>query len=63
MHGQETERVKPLTVQNYNDYMGRVDLSHMMLYMPGRKKNTEVLKKVTFYILSRMVVNVYFLYK
>jgi hypothetical protein len=45
MHGQETERVKPLTVQNYNDYMGRVDLSHMMLYMPGRKKNTEVLKK------------------
>lgn len=55
---------KPDVVLDYNDHMGGVDQSDMMLYAYlDERRTVKYWKKVTFNIINRMVVNAYILYK
>lgn len=60
--GQHTTK-KPLTVLDYNKYMGGVDQTDMMLYFYlDERRTVKYWKKVTFNILSRMLLNAYILF-
>lgn len=55
---------KPDVIFDYNKYMGGVDTSDMMLYAYlDERKTLKFWKKVTFNIISRMVLNAYILNK
>ncbi|KAI4487100.1 hypothetical protein M0802_012014 [Mischocyttarus mexicanus] len=55
---------KPAIVQDYNKYMGGIDVSDMMLYTYLDERRTlKFWKKVVFSIFSRMVLNACILYQ
>lgn len=60
----DNEIPKPFIVREYNAYMGGVDVSDMMLYSYlDERKTIKVWKKVVFYIIGKMLLNCYILYK
>lgn len=62
--GDNLRRMKPDVVLDYNQYMGGVDCSDMMLYTYLDERRTlKYWKKVCFTVISRMVVNAYIVYK
>ncbi|XP_014483551.1 PREDICTED: piggyBac transposable element-derived protein 4-like isoform X2 [Dinoponera quadriceps] len=63
-YGREREKTKPNIIHSYNNFMGGVDESDKMLYTYLDERRTlKYWKKVTFNIISRMVLNSYLLYK
>lgn len=62
--GQEIQKTKPSIIIDYNKFMGGVDGSDMMLYTYlDERRTVKYWKKVVFYILGRMVLNAYIIYK
>jgi hypothetical protein len=58
------EVVKPSIIQSYNDYMGGIDTSDMMLYTYlDERRTVKYWKKICFNIFSRMILNSYIIYK
>lgn len=55
---------KPKMIREYNDFMGGIDGNDQMLYhYLNERKTIKFWKKLTFNIISRMVLNSYTLYK
>nr|XP_031836771.1 piggyBac transposable element-derived protein 4-like [Nomia melanderi] len=62
--GQTEETVKPFAIECYNNYMGGIDTSDMMLYTYLDERQTvKYWKKVCFNVFSRMMLNSYIIYK
>lgn len=63
-HGRQRETVKPQVIANYNDFMGGIDTSDMMLYSYlDERRTVKYWKKVVFNVFARMVLNSYIIYK
>ncbi|XP_023216812.1 piggyBac transposable element-derived protein 4-like [Centruroides sculpturatus] len=57
-------KLKPEIIQNYNEFIGGVDTSDVMLYAYlDERRTVKYWKKVAFNIIARMVLNSYILYK
>lgn len=55
---------KPHIIRQYNDYMGGIDSSDMMLYTyADERRSVKFWKKVVSNIIGRMVLNSYILYR
>lgn len=54
---------KPAVINQYNKFMGGVDVSDMMLYIYLDERTLKYWKKVVFSIFARMVLNSYIIYK
>lgn len=64
--GRNREKVitKPQIIRQYNDFMGGIDSSDMMLYTySDERRSVKYWKKVVTNIIGRMVLNSYILYK
>lgn len=60
----DSKKTKTVTVVDYNKHMDGVDQTDMMLYFYLDERRTiKYWKKVTFNILSCMLLNAYILYK
>jgi hypothetical protein len=63
-NNEQLMKEKPEVIDKYNSYMGRIDHSDQMLYCYlDERRSVKYWKKVVFNIISRMILNLYIIYK
>lgn len=61
--GVSVKKYNPDTINRYNKFKDGIDTSDEMLYYLDKRRPSKYWRKVTFYIISRVVLNSYILNK